>query len=169
MACCLTAPSHYLNQCWLLSSEVLWHSPESNFTASGQASKSVWRVWKQNYTLKITATFPRHQWVNCTFFFQFVSPDVPGYVGFANLPNQVHRKSVKKGFEFTLMVVGKCLSCYLFSVSHISVTFHYLRGGHFIYKDAVIKNKTVLQLSYLYDENPYTCKCNIPSIQESRQ
>ncbi|CAG7716018.1 unnamed protein product, partial [Allacma fusca] len=28
------------------------------------------------------------------------------YVGFANLPNQVHRKSVKKGFEFTLMVVG---------------------------------------------------------------
>ncbi|XP_031556865.1 septin-2-like [Actinia tenebrosa] len=30
-----------------------------------------------------------------------------GYVGFANLPNQVHRKSVKKGFEFTLMVVGE--------------------------------------------------------------
>ena len=26
------------------------------------------------------------------------------YVGFANLPNQVHRKSVKRGFEFTLMV-----------------------------------------------------------------
>ncbi|KAI9268765.1 Septin-domain-containing protein [Sporodiniella umbellata] len=30
-----------------------------------------------------------------------------GYVGFANLPNQVHRKSVKKGFEFTCMVVGE--------------------------------------------------------------
>lgn len=30
-----------------------------------------------------------------------------GYVGFANLPNQVHRKSVKKGFQFTCMVVGK--------------------------------------------------------------
>lgn len=29
------------------------------------------------------------------------------YVGFANLPNQVHRKSVKKGFEFTMMVVGE--------------------------------------------------------------
>merc|ERR1712140_164120 len=27
-----------------------------------------------------------------------------GYVGFANLPNQVYRKAVKKGFEFTLMV-----------------------------------------------------------------
>ncbi|KAK2559785.1 Septin-7 [Acropora cervicornis] len=30
-----------------------------------------------------------------------------GYVGFANLPNQVFRKSVKKGFEFTVMVVGE--------------------------------------------------------------
>ncbi|XP_029468805.1 septin-4-like isoform X4 [Rhinatrema bivittatum] len=29
------------------------------------------------------------------------------YVGFATLPNQVHRKSVKKGFEFTLMVAGE--------------------------------------------------------------
>jgi septin family protein len=29
------------------------------------------------------------------------------YVGFANLPNQLHRKSVKKGFEFTLMVMGE--------------------------------------------------------------
>uniref|UniRef100_A0A8C2XPB6 Septin 2 n=1 Tax=Cyclopterus lumpus TaxID=8103 RepID=A0A8C2XPB6_CYCLU len=48
----------------------------------------------------------------CFFFFflqqgQFPNPETPGYVGFANLPNQVHRKSVKKGFEFTLMVVGE--------------------------------------------------------------
>ncbi len=28
-------------------------------------------------------------------------------LGFANLPFLAHRKSVKKGFEFTLMVVGK--------------------------------------------------------------
>lgn len=33
--------------------------------------------------------------------------DLQGYVGFANLPNQVHRKAVKKGFQFTLMVVGE--------------------------------------------------------------
>lgn len=33
--------------------------------------------------------------------------NLEGYVGFANLPNQVYRKSVKRGFEFTLMVVGK--------------------------------------------------------------
>ena len=30
-----------------------------------------------------------------------------GFVGFANLPNQVHRRSVKKGFRFTLLVVGE--------------------------------------------------------------
>ena len=33
MACCLTAPSHYLNQCWLINSKVYWHSFEGNFTA----------------------------------------------------------------------------------------------------------------------------------------
>lgn len=32
--------------------------------------------------------------------------EIDGYVGFANLPNQVYRKAVKRGFEFTLMVVG---------------------------------------------------------------
>ena len=40
-------------------------------------------------------------------FQSFSNPDMPGYLGFANLPNQVHRKFVKKGFEFTLMIVGK--------------------------------------------------------------
>ena len=32
MACCLTAPSHYLNWCWLIISKVQWHPSESNFT-----------------------------------------------------------------------------------------------------------------------------------------
>lgn len=38
-----------------------------------------------------------------------LSPSTPQdkeYVGFAALPNQLHRKSVKKGFDFTLMVAG---------------------------------------------------------------
>lgn len=39
------------------------------------------------------------------------------YVGFANLPNQVHRKTVKRGFEFTLMVVGKGLHIIIYSFS----------------------------------------------------
>ena len=33
LACCLPAPSQYLNQCWLMISEwMLWHSPGGNFT-----------------------------------------------------------------------------------------------------------------------------------------
>ena len=29
-----------------------------------------------------------------------------GEIGFATLPEHVHRKSAKKGFDFTIMVVG---------------------------------------------------------------
>ena len=31
MACCLTAPSHHLDQCGLIISKFLWHSSEGNF------------------------------------------------------------------------------------------------------------------------------------------
>ena len=30
MACCLLAPGHYQNLCWLIISKVLWHSSEGN-------------------------------------------------------------------------------------------------------------------------------------------
>ena len=61
MACCLMAPSHYLNPCWfLISSEDLWHSSESNFTST----KDTILYEFENYTLKITVPYPRGQWVN---------------------------------------------------------------------------------------------------------
>ena len=37
MACCLTAPSHYLNQCWLIISYVVWHSPDGDIH---------WKCWQ---------------------------------------------------------------------------------------------------------------------------
>ena len=37
MACCLTAPSHYLNQCWLIISKVEWHSSKGKFTRDTSA------------------------------------------------------------------------------------------------------------------------------------
>ena len=40
MAWCLMAPSHYLNQCWLIISGVVWHSLETNFTRSNQVINS---------------------------------------------------------------------------------------------------------------------------------
>lgn len=39
---------------------------------------------------------------------EILHPKLYGYVGFSNLPNQVHRKSVKSGFQFTCMVAGMC-------------------------------------------------------------
>jgi hypothetical protein len=46
-----------------------------------------------------------------------------GYVGFANLPNQVHRKSVRKGFQFTAMVVGGLASLFLFPGVFFTLSF----------------------------------------------
>ena len=50
-------------------------------------------------------------WLGCLlnfldiFFFVCFQED-DEYIGFASLPEQVHRKAVRRGFEFTLMVVG---------------------------------------------------------------
>ena len=62
MACCLMAPSHYLNQCWLIIREVVWHSHESNFTGNVQ---DIYPWYEFEYhQFKNTATSPRDQWVN---------------------------------------------------------------------------------------------------------
>ena len=61
MDCCLMAPSHYMNQCWLIIKGVLWHSPVSNFTSAHELNPS--HVIR-DYTLKITNTSPMGQWVN---------------------------------------------------------------------------------------------------------
>ena len=66
MACCLMAPSHYLNHCWLLFSQVLWHSPESNFTASDQATVFI-MSWgdKKNILLNLVPNlYYRDLWAN---------------------------------------------------------------------------------------------------------
>ena len=60
----LRAPNHNLNQCWFLISEALWHSFESNFTASAQATILYTCIEFQNYISKIAATSSRGQWVN---------------------------------------------------------------------------------------------------------
>ena len=49
MVCCLTAPSHYLNQCWVIISKFQLYPPyEANFT---RYISVVWsRVMKHSYT-----------------------------------------------------------------------------------------------------------------------
>ena len=53
MACCLTSPSHYLNQCWLIINEAHCHLAEGNFTetALDVTLQSVLKlvIWKYSY------------------------------------------------------------------------------------------------------------------------
>ena len=77
MACCLTAPSHYLYQCWLDITEVLWQSSDNNFTASTQAT--ILRNEFENFTSKIIVRSSRGQWVKlsskwnpCVYFHVFL-------------------------------------------------------------------------------------------------
>ena len=62
MACCLMAPSHYLNQCWLIISEVQWHSYWGNSTRD--ASTIIHYDPFENQISKISFKFPRGRWVN---------------------------------------------------------------------------------------------------------
>ena len=62
MACCLTAPSHYLNQCWLIINKVEWHPSKGKFTWDASAINH-WN-YLENQVPKISFKFPRGQWVN---------------------------------------------------------------------------------------------------------
>ena len=65
MACCLMAPSHHLNQCGFLISEVLWHSPDSNFTASAQAKSNLYHEF-EIILLKLLPHLPGANELNTT-------------------------------------------------------------------------------------------------------
>ena len=59
MACCITAPSHYLNQRCLIISKVYWHSYKGSFTRDTPAIDH----WNQleNYSCKIYFESPTSQ------------------------------------------------------------------------------------------------------------
>ena len=65
MAWCLTTPSHYLNQCWLLFGLILWRSPERYFRANAHATIRYYTF--ENHTLIITVTSPRSQWIHAIY------------------------------------------------------------------------------------------------------
>ena len=62
MACCLMAPSHYLNQCWLIINKVLWHSSEDIIIKSFEDTNQLSKI--EDYILKITLRSPTGQWLN---------------------------------------------------------------------------------------------------------
>ena len=71
--CCLTAPSHYVNQCWLQTSEVLWHSHESKFIYIASTQATILYNEFENYNFEIIATSFRGQWVKTSAQW-YVSP-----------------------------------------------------------------------------------------------
>lgn len=79
-----------------------------------------------------------------------ITKELDGYVGFANFPNQVYRKAIKKGFEFTLMVVGKYWCTFRgFDVIYIVYLFLWR------YKTRPVFNKQALILG----TNRFDCVC----------
>ena len=48
VACFLMAPSHYLNQCWLIISEVQWQSPVCNLTIGKISLKFTYQKCNSN-------------------------------------------------------------------------------------------------------------------------
>ena len=71
MACCLAAPIHYLSLRWLLFSEVMWQSPESNSTISSQ-------VVGYRQTSNIRWTKSQHLNASLTLQFSLSNPLKPG-------------------------------------------------------------------------------------------
>ena len=54
---CLTAPSHYLYQYWLIISEVLWYAPNANFTGT-KCDIYPWYEF-ENDSFRISAASPK--------------------------------------------------------------------------------------------------------------
>ena len=61
MVCCLTAPSHYLNQCWLILSKVKRHVSQGSFTIN--TSTTIYWNYSENCLYGILFKSPRGQWV----------------------------------------------------------------------------------------------------------
>ena len=76
MACCLTAPSHYLNQCWLIISKVEWHSSKGKFTRDTSAINH-WN-YLENQVPKMSFKFPWGQWVKHLGNFAFTYSSCDG-------------------------------------------------------------------------------------------
>ena len=72
MACCLTAPSHYLHQSWLIISKVLWHSSEGIVIRRTEYTNQYNKI--ENYILRIAFRSPRGQRVKVEITLIAVEP-----------------------------------------------------------------------------------------------
>ena len=69
ITCCLTAPSHYLNQCWHITKGVMWFSPQSNSTSAHELN--LLYVFRER-TFKNNTSSPRGQRVKAKLKFTYL-------------------------------------------------------------------------------------------------
>ena len=60
IACCLTALTHYLNQCWLIIREVPWHSSGCIIMRRSEETNQQNKI--ENCSFKMASRAPRGQW-----------------------------------------------------------------------------------------------------------
>ena len=131
MACCLTAPSHYLNQCWFIISTVQWHSYKGSLTRDNSAIDHSNQL--ENYSSKIYFESPRGQWVNMKIWI-FLKKFHEGKIDIDSVSIQCDN-----GENFHLCIFGgrgKQLSTYITKSNMMRV-------------DEIIVNKTIKQIIIL--------------------
>ena len=105
MAWCLTAPNHYLNQCWLIINKVLWHSSQDiiirRLEDTNQWSKA------EDYIFKITLRSLSGQWVNTRFDNCIVITSYTLTVMFEFFAEVISRKSVTTSKILLKKIIGK--------------------------------------------------------------
>lgn len=136
---------------WMLRTVLVlgrdWCARKLGMFRKCQSSEFNW-IWENQELQSIVLRLNVHVLFSCNQQGQFTNPETPGYVGFANLPNQVHRKSVKKGFEFTLMVVGKYTDV-MFWMCHINLKILPVNSNHTLKQISCCLYSLNCQLSFL--------------------
>ena len=100
MACCLTAPSHYLNQFWLFTKDVLWQtSHESNFSGTAHVRDPL-HMFK-DHTFEINHVFQGlmselHYGRSCTHYSDVIMSTISNHQPYDCLLNCLFRHRSKK-------------------------------------------------------------------------
>ena len=159
MACCLMAPSHYLNQCWLIISEILWHAFQTAISQQ-MLMNLVCNMSLEITLLKLLKHLPEANEL-CSYF----TSQSTLYSLFCLGKT---RKSMKLHFTFLMCMKASwpALSLHKGPWNCLTVKIFFCH-----YRNSNYKGKTVVT-SYLYNRNTYTSADGIyietgPCITES--
>ena len=158
MAWWLTAPSHYLNQCWLIMNGVLWYSPYNNFTGSARDINSWYEF--ENYNFEITATSPRGQWIKIMVCHMTTTkPLSEPMMVYCQLDHREQKLQWNLNRSTTVFIQGNGLKTVIcIMVAILSWGLIQYKMPSYKYTKSHCGNKMVLWLSYLHSRASYTSK-----------